>query len=356
MNDRLLTRYVAGECTADEKRRVEHWAARDPRHQARLDELRVLWEAAEKPSRSWDVEAAWSRTARRFEETQQSDASEDRPSRRRARRSGSHRTRSYHALLMRRVLPVVAVLTVVAFAYWLQEAGVDDTEPGREAVETRQIATQRAERKRIRLADSTAVHLNADSEIRYPASFGSERREVHLSGEAYFEVASDSARPFIVTTELATTRVLGTAFTVTSYDDATTTQVVVREGRVEVAPADRSDQLVIGAGQWGRVDASGRLSYHQPATVHHHFSWIDSQLSFQEQPLDEVARRLERWYDIEVCIADPEIAQRRLTATFERESLSEALDALSLALQVQYEHERGRVIFYADTLDAATCH
>lgn len=360
MNDRLLSRYIAGECTAEEKRRVERWVAQDPAHQAELDELRALWDEAEKPEPAWDVEAAWARTVQRFDAVpKRKKEPAARPAKRRGRRARRSPVRNRRASWSRFVVPAVVVLIAVGIAYGVQEFAVPNAEQGPEAV-SHEVTTERGERTRVELSDGTVVHLNADSEMQYPASFNAGQRRVHLKGEAYFEVVPDSARPFLVTTAQATVRVLGTAFTVESYDDRVETQVAVREGRVEVAPVDRSasrpESIIIEAGQLGRVDATGALTHMHPETVRPYFGWLDNQLIFREEPLRDVARRLERWYDVEVQIADPEIAQRRLTATFERESLDEALDALALALRVAYEREDHAITFYADSPDGVPRH
>ena len=363
MTDRLLTRYLTGECTADERLRVERWAAQDPAHRAQLDTLRALWEAAEKPARSWDVEAAWRRTAQRFDARQRRKAVRERPPRRRTRGARPSSLRKRHPRWAR-IAPVMVVLLALASVYWLQQPAASNKSPS-DGTTTREVATARGERTRLQLADGTVVHLNADSKLQYPASFEADQRRVSLRGEAYFEVASDATRPFIVATAQATAQVLGTAFTVEAYNDAAGTQVAVREGRVAVAPipyaptpraSAHPDSVVVTAGQVGGVDAAGRLTRTRPETIHPYFGWLDGQLVFREEPLRDVARRLERWYDVDVRIADPGVAPRRLTATFEREALDDALDALALALQVRYERAGRTITFHADPQTGATHH
>jgi ferric-dicitrate binding protein FerR (iron transport regulator) len=223
---------------------------------------------------------------------------------------------------------------------------------------TQTITTERAEQAQIRLADGTRVHLNAESEIQYPGRFSEDQRTVRLTGEAYFEVEADTVRPFVVTTETATVRVLGTAFMVDAYADSARTHVAVRHGRVTLAP-DRSassaaeraaktvEELVISAGQWGVVDLSGQMLRRRSADVAHHFGWLNNQLVFRAAPLRSVARRLERWYDVEVRIVSSRLAERRLTATFSDEPLDEVLHALALSLNARYQRDGRTVTFHS---------
>ena len=96
------------------------------------------------------------------------------------------------------------------------------------------------------LADGTKVWLNADSKLRFPVSFTAERREVYLEGEAYFEVAKDSAREFWVHAGAMDVKVLGTSFNVKAYERLETVATTLVEGSVEVACAGKSFQIVPG--------------------------------------------------------------------------------------------------------------
>ena len=103
------------------------------------------------------------------------------------------------------------------------------------------------------LSDGTKVWLNADSKIKYPVSFGQDKREVSLRGEGYFEVAKDSTRPFIVSTDKMDVRVLGTTFDVNTYEDEGKSFVVLVEGLVEVS-AGKGESRIITPGYMAEVN------------------------------------------------------------------------------------------------------
>lgn len=210
------------------------------------------------------------------------------------------------------------------------------------------VATQPGERVRVTLGDGTAIQLGVASTLRYPERFTGERRNVSLEGEAYFEVARDTARPFVITANGTTTRVLGTAFSVMAYPDEPAVRIAVREGRVAVTSSHDTTGHVVSAGQVGRVDTTGRIDLTKPGDLLAELGWIDGRLVFEDESFDAVLRRLERWYAIDGRLADPVLADLRLTATLANEPLPSALDAIAMALNVRYEMDEPRrtVTFY----------
>lgn len=332
MNDDLLTRYVTGECSAAERRKVERWATEDPSRRAQLEELQALWAAAEKPARRWDVEVAWRRASARIQAGGPSTDEVGRNERenRSARRRGRRR-----AARLPPLMTALAIALAVGASLWLYAPEAE----GPAAELSKVVRTQPAEQARVRLPDGTIVHVNVDSRIEYPEAFAAGTRTVRLGGEAYFEVTPSADRPFRVVTAGSVTRVVGTAFSIASRGDTASTRVAVREGRVAIRGRGDSVQLEVGAGELGAVSPSGQLTRRRPRSIAHHFRWVDGELAFRAAPLREVAARLGRWYGADVRIADPSIAGRRLTATFRGETLDEALSAMALSLGVRPERD-----------------
>lgn len=339
MDDHLLARYLTGECSAADRREVERWAAQDPSRRAQLEELQSLWAAAEKPARRWEVDAAWKRASARMPTAESATSKQQQ---RQRSRSAHRRTRRRKARLQQ-LVSALTIAVAIGVSLWLY-APTPDEQGSAERLQS--INTQPAEQARLRLSDGTLIHLNVDSQIEYPKGFLADTRTVRLEGEAYFEVTPDADRPFEVITAGAVTRVLGTMFTVEARSDTASARVAVREGRIAIGSRTDSVRLELGAGELGAVSPSGNLSRRRPQAIDHHFRWIDGQLAFRAAPLREVATRLGRWYGADIRIADPSIAGRRLTATFEHESLDEALSAIALSLHVRPERDGSTVVFY----------
>ena len=151
------------------------------------------------------------------------------------------------------------------------------------------------------LSDGTKVWLNADSKIKYPVSFGKDKREVSLHGEGYFEVAKDSTRPFIVSTDKMDVKVLGTTFDVNTYEDEGKSFVVLVEGLVEVS-AGKGESRIITPGHMAEVnmyDVQAKIQVSKCDTEHY-VAWKNGNFSFRHASLTEILKRVSRYYDVTV--------------------------------------------------------
>lgn len=178
----------------------------------------------------------------------------------------------------------------------------------------------------LRLSDGTVVWLNSESSLSYPTSFDSNKREVEIEGEAYFEVAQDAAKPFIVKTRDYDIRVTGTEFNVRSYSNTGTATTLV-EGSVTIESDGTHYRLAPGQ---LAVAKDGSVSVGD-ANMEMETAWKDGAFAFSSTRLDEIMEQLMRWYDIKVIFDAPETKQYRFFAWFERESKFE--DILSVLEQ-----------------------
>lgn len=188
-------------------------------------------------------------------------------------------------------------------------------------------ATGVAETRQIRLEDGSTAWLGADSAIRLSFDAG-ERRVTLLSGEAYFEVESDAARPFRVVADGVETTVLGTAFDVRA--DADAVSVAVNRGRVAVAAAAAEAEAgaPLEAGDWISIDASGRTERGRsdPELAG---GWRSGMLAVQDRPVAELAQVLSRYQGGRIVVAGAELAARRVTGIYDLRAPAEALQAVA---------------------------
>lgn len=169
----------------------------------------------------------------------------------------------------------------------------------------------------IQLEDGSLVWLNAETELRYPVKFNSIQRHVYLKGEAYFEVAENVEKPFIVTTSGGVdVKVLGTKFNIASYDDDEQVITTLAEGSVEVGNQDQTMRLkpeeqVI----FSKEDQSFRT---QKVDVGLYISWKDGKFIFEEQTLEQIMKQLQRWYKMTVFYTNEEIKQYRFSGDLKK--------------------------------------
>ena len=172
------------------------------------------------------------------------------------------------------------------------------------------------ERFQLVLADGTKVFLNSGSEMRYPERFGKARREVFLKGEAWFEVAKDSAREFWVHAGAMDVKVLGTSFNVKAYERLETVATTIVEGSVEVACAGKSFQIV--PGEQFVYDKNNRVMDVRMVDTESYVSWKDGYYKFRQTTLEEIMETLSVWYGLNVFYVNESAKQVEFTGKVRR--------------------------------------
>lgn len=205
------------------------------------------------------------------------------------------------------------------------------------AVITQQISTPYASRTSFDLPDGTKVWLNAGSSISFPGSFDNKSRSVELTGEAYFDVRKDKI-PFLVKTSEFTVNVLGTAFNVMAYEDELAL-VTLERGEVELQKEGKLLGTLNPGQQANLVEGSDNITI-ESVDPEIFTSWKEGRLIFQADPLVQVAKRLERWYNLKIDIDDQSLNNLKVTGKIEMESFSEVLDLLELTLPIEYQYSK----------------
>jgi len=353
----LLGRYLAGLCTPEEREAFERWVAADEARADLVAMMRRAWEASGTLPPQLDVDAAWKRVSERVGIRPPADGhrAATEPSQPRILPFRESRAHPRPQRRFARAAAAVVGLAVGAALWQLAVRPEPATDPFAAA---RTYTTRPGQRAELRLPDGTRVVLSVASTLRVPDSYGDRSRSVALEGEAYFEVTHDEARPFRVHTAHAVATDLGTRFGVRAYaGDAVT--VVVREGAVSLRPAAppagspdarprpdaaaAQDSVVLAPGDLGRVDTTGRVTAERAVAIDDHLAWTDGRLVLADVPLAQAIVQLNRWYDIDIRLADDSLGSLRITGEFAAEPISEVLRFLTAPLGLEYDRE-GRVI------------
>lgn len=359
---RRLVRYLSQEVTPEEQEETQAWILEDEQRAKLMDELREVWEMTDRVGRSRDLEEAWGAMVSKMEsngyaegeETQHSsvelaDASASPAEKEPSRPSTRRRLRGRGRLLTRVLTFAGVVVVLVTLAVLFAEGGISLSSES----EARTFSTRPGERATVRLSDGSEVRLNVDSRLTLPADFEGKKREVYLEGEAFFDVAPDSTRPFVVEVEGASVRVLGTAFGVKAYPEGRKKEVAVKEGAVTFQPkcanqAEESTPVLLRAHHLGVVAGQHVKTMRGGEDVKQRLAWTEGQLVFDDAPFDEVHRKLERWYDLEIDARFESHDVDQLNAAFDEESPMNAVTAVASALGLRYRTEEGTIIFYRE--------
>lgn len=164
----------------------------------------------------------------------------------------------------------------------------------------------------LQLADGTRVWLNAGTSLRYPVAFSGQERRVELRGEGYFEVAKDSASPFVVSVSGVDVRVLGTSFNVSAYSDEVVTTLV--EGKVLMR--SQADSVVLVPDRQGVWD--GKRITVERVDARNYALWREGVFFFEDMPLEDILDALARWYDVHVFYQNAELKMMRFSVEIKR--------------------------------------
>lgn len=343
VNDDRLVHYLAGECSAEEQERIEAWMDADPDHRAHVEAMRRIWQAAaDAPAGARDVDRMWNKLHARIAAPSEDSAPRRRvrpPLQRAGRRSGWRQLARTGA---------VAVLVVVV-ALFAAERVVEPEGAGADEAAMREVATETGQRARVTLHDGTRVMLNAESRLTLPDQFAEGERVVHLQGEAYFEVVPDKDRPFRIRANGVVTEVLGTKFNVGAYPDEPDVSVVVDEGTVAVRREGepRDHEVRLEHDQLAQVPRGPERIVRREVVVEDYVAWMDGRLVFRDAPIQEVARKLRRWFGLQVVLV-PSLEEGgvdRLNASFKDESIEDVLNIIAETLNLRYERDGQRVTF-----------
>jgi len=235
-----------------------------------------------------------------------------------------------------------ACLTLFIFLPFWRNKPTPKKQPSTEYYE---ITTQYGQKKTLRMPDSSLVYLNSGSSIRYSSDFNKKNRSVKLKGEAYFEVKQDPSLPFVVESEGLITRVLGTTFNVKAFPDEEEVYVALKSGAVEVQQLDANaagptsrNRIILEPGRRVSFNKNKReLSVGQIGTMEAWGVWRKEVLSFNNMPFSEVKRLLERWYNVNIHVANQTLLHYRFTGSFEDLPINKVLSRLAKSSPFKYD-------------------
>jgi transmembrane sensor len=257
-----------------------------------------------------------------------------------------------------RLAGVAAIGLLLTGSIWLWNA-MRSSLPAQKNV----VSTKNGSKSKIEMPDGTQVWLNVGSRIEYDGNYGKDNREITLTGEAYFDVVHNEKKPFIIHTRAMNVKVLGTVFNVKAYPGDGVTEAALVRGSIEVTFPGRPDEKLIlrpndkiaVTDKGNKVEAQNsavrdqqekpqimlaKLNYQPSDSTIIETSWVKNKLIFRSKPFAELAKDMERWFNVNIQIQDRSLADKKFTGTFSNESITEALDALSLTFSFHYQFDK----------------
>ncbi len=347
---KLLARYFASECSEKEKRSVESWIAASEENHSTGEELNKVWNLAAHKTESWSYRRSITGLRLKLKEIEPSPGGQSRGKAQLYRLIA--RPRRPPALTMPFIAQLAASLllfAVVAYLVVYVKALALNAKPSvpKRTIAFHELSTEPGQQATLRFPDGTEVYLNSASDLRY-ADYPDGSRQLFLRGQAFFEVIHSAYHPFIVHTDYATIRDIGTRFDVRTRPGDKSTRVVVVRGKVIVHPNDMpsNDNALVGSGELTSVSSKGILLSPRYVDVNRLIAWTKGELVFHDDPVAHVIKQLERRYNIKCIVTNKSILKETLTATFNaKESTKEVLDIIALSLKLRYETSEDSVLF-----------
>ncbi len=240
----------------------------------------------------------------------------------------------YRAFSKVAVVLIIPALITIAFLSYLSINSPEKAESWAE------IHSPVGSRTKFQLPDGTQGWLNGGSSIKYPINF-IKHRNVEISGEAWFDVVHLKSEEFRVITPYFDVKVLGTQFNVIAYDDESTAEVVLERGKVLVIGKHNEVKEELNPDQQLVFSKLGDGFIKKNIDSKSYSSWKDGLLIFKNDPMSEIARRLERQYNIEIILHGDSLKSSIFRATFQDENLDEICKMLSTVAPIEYKiHDR----------------
>ncbi|HVI43353.1 MAG TPA: FecR domain-containing protein [Chitinophaga sp.] len=333
----LLGKKLSGEATMAELRELEELLQQQPELRYKAAVLSGLQQPVSNEAWEQRTDEAWERHVHRMDDEHSPEVTVEQP---------------VAGIPRRKRMAMVIAITALMAATGSYTAYMVNGRHGHgktQNVSLAEIHTENGVRSKTILPDGSTVWLNGGSNLQYqPGMKGANGREVMLSGEAFFEVSPDAARPFVIRSNGMTVRVLGTSFNIKAYPGDATMETSLITGALEIIPGnDPASAVRLAPNQkiiipYVPGNNATAASYHvenirpQEEGMISETAWRDNYLVFNNDSFSEIALKIERWYGVKVYLQDKQLKDYHFTGTFSKESYKEVLEALKATSSFRY--------------------
>lgn len=362
----LLARKVSGEASEQELIQLEAFLEENPDLIDISNALQTIWGYSEEPDADF-LEATYLLQRRKMEDAglfsgvpENYTAPESNPTRGKLN-------------IAQKWLTGIAGIFMLALSAWyfgFLQNGSQNQQVSANTTTQKEVSAKPASKTKLALPDGTIVWLNSGSKLTYDSWTGKSSREVFLTGEAFFDVTKNPSKPFIIHTKHIHVKVLGTSFNVKAYPDDKVTETSLIHGSVEVSLHRQpnkifklvpNQKLVV---QNTILDVSDKkdlpidlkqtvailpLKPIQLANLDAQLvetGWLNNLLLFEDASFGEIAKKMERWYDVQIQFSNKALEDLRMTGSFEKETLIQAIDALRYISNFNYKVENDLITIY----------
>jgi transmembrane sensor len=338
--DEIIIRYLQDNATAEERTQLETWLKESKDNQDEFESVKISWEMASrlKQIHAVDVATARKKIKRNIPEFRKS------------------KSLFFYWQRFAAIIIIPLMISAAGYFYFFSQRLEDK-------IFQQTVASSFGTRNHLSLPDGTGVWLNSGSIITFPSRFLGNRREVQLEGEAFFDVSDDKLRPFYVNLGEMSVKAVGTSFNIAAYRNDNSFETTLISGEILLVKRRQTRKDIVlfkmEPNQHTIYDKSRKkITLYEEAPLpekgdneiislkssdvkpipqkvdkfeNKYTSWVNGKLIFRNDPMDEVVKRLGRWYNVDIQLQDTILYGFRYTATFIDETLEQVLDLLKLS-------------------------
>jgi len=323
----IIARYLSGEMGDVERKEFEANLAEDSENSILIEQMKRDWKLMEqyKNTKTINTDSAWQRLHSRFEQEQLIPNQEESPS------------VSLHKPVMQWAAIFVGIVALGSLFFYL-----NSSKPSQPLLTLNTTNENVALIKTLK--DGSVVYIANNSSFSFPEMFADKERKVELTGEAFFDIARNPDKPFVIETKNATVEVLGTAFNVKA-NKSNGFELIVERGKVRVTPKSSSQEsFIVIAGE--KLSCINNYFHKEENTDNSYKAWRTNRMRFKDEPLGNIIKVLNEKYNSNIALEGNELASRKLTVTFENSSLDTMLEVISITLNVKHETVSGKIILH----------
>lgn len=315
----ILPGYFSGEISGENRAMIDSWRKESPENEKEFGQLLKAWESFST-----------------LQEMEQYNAFEALRKVKETIRGKENR----HWLSHIQRIAAILILPILAYSGYLFISNQKLKEVFSSGLQWQTLSTPPGVKSRFFLPDSSLVYLNSSSSVTYPLVFSGKMRQIKIDGEAFVNVRKDEEHPFVVDLGKIDVQVLGTQFDVINYQRENQTEIILESGSISLYRETGRDQKFLSDLKPGQLAVFGKEKNRleiKSVQTEKYTAWTEGKLIFRDDSMIEVVRKLNRWFNVQIDLADPEISEYIYTATFRNESIDQILELLTISAPIRYQ-------------------
>jgi ferric-dicitrate binding protein FerR (iron transport regulator) len=332
-NWELIAKCLSGEASQEEQDLLANWRSQDIENEKTYQEMYQIWHSKKQSNDVFDSHAAFKKLTHRIQSESSLTVSHK-----------SAQSSDKKAIIFKKyyqfAAAVVGIMLIATGIWWRvnQSLPAQNQTIIAKKIEIIEKVNPKGQKLQLRLPDNSRVWLNSESKISYPSHFEGDKREIVLEGEAFFEVAHNPQKPFVIKTPNAKVQVLGTSFNVRAYSDEKNIETVVVTGKVKMTESSQEENFTeLTPNEKGTLSLQNSKIDKKKVKAEDYIAWKDGVLKFKNESLSQIIKQLERWYGVTITITNPIVLDCHLTGDFKNESLETILIYMEKAIGIQFE-------------------